>query len=188
LTANEEWRPVVGWEMAYEVSSLGRVRRISGKDCRNRTWQGRILKPRINKSGRPMVCLSYKTSKTALVHTLVCEAFHGPRPDGYETAHNDGDPSNNSAQNLRWATRSENEADKIKHGTIPVGERNGRHTKPWRTARGERANKSALTDCDVLAIRALSIGGMSQNVLSQKFGVTRTTIQCIQQRKTWRHI
>ena len=27
----EEWRPVVGWEEHYEVSNLGRVRRIQDR-------------------------------------------------------------------------------------------------------------------------------------------------------------
>ena len=42
------------------------------------------------------------------VAPLVCEAFHGPRPDGYDCMHLDGDSLNNKANNLAWGTREEN--------------------------------------------------------------------------------
>lgn len=47
---------------------------------------------------------------------LVGEAFLGPRPDGLETRHLDGNPANNSARNLRYGTKSENAQDRVRHG------------------------------------------------------------------------
>jgi len=44
-------------------------------------------------------------------------AFHGEKPDGYEARHLDGDKLNNHPSNLAWGTHSENECDKMKHGT-----------------------------------------------------------------------
>jgi hypothetical protein len=58
------------------------------------------------------------------LHRLICEAFHGPCPDGYECRHLDGDKRNNSAANLAWGTPSENNRDKEAHGTAPIGEKN----------------------------------------------------------------
>ena len=53
-------------------------------------------------------------------------AFVGPPPrDGMCCCHNDGDKNNNAISNLRWDTRSNNELDKLKHGTSNRGERNG---------------------------------------------------------------
>lgn len=53
-----------------------------------------------------------------LVHRLVCEAFHGPAPEAtMDVAHNNGNRTDNRAENLRWATRAENIADQRKHGT-----------------------------------------------------------------------
>src|SRR3982751_5117101 len=47
------------------------------------------------------------------VHRMVAEAFHGPAPTPkHEVAHWDGDPANNRAANLRWATSKENKADR----------------------------------------------------------------------------
>ena len=43
-----------------------------------------------------------------LCHVLVCTAFHGPRPEGYECDHINGNNLDWSADNLRWVTRAEN--------------------------------------------------------------------------------
>jgi hypothetical protein len=57
------------------------------------------------------------------VHVLVAEAFIGPRPAGHDVAHADGDPLNNSVENLRYATRRQNLADARRHGTLRTGRR-----------------------------------------------------------------
>ena len=41
-------------------------------------------------------------------HKLVCTAFHGERPEGYECDHINGNKLDWSADNLRWVTRAEN--------------------------------------------------------------------------------
>ena len=42
------------------------------------------------------------------VHVLVCEAWHGPRPEGMQVDHIDGIKSNNHPSNLEWVTQEEN--------------------------------------------------------------------------------
>jgi len=108
----EEWRPVVGWEAKYEVSSLGRVRTLP-------RWgvPGTVLKPATHAWGYQMVGLSMiGRHSTRAVHRLVGEAFLGPRPEGLETRHMDGNPANNAAANLRYGTKSENAQDRVRHG------------------------------------------------------------------------
>lgn len=57
---------------------------------------------------------------TANVHRLVCEAFHGPAPEGKPLAcHKDGDALNNRAENLYWGSLSDNMRDSVRHGTHP---------------------------------------------------------------------
>ena len=56
-------------------------------------------------------------NKIRYVHSLVAESFIGPRPEGMEVCHNDGDPTNNHLDNLRYGTSSGNELDKVRHGT-----------------------------------------------------------------------
>src|SRR3546814_7457395 len=107
---SEEWRPVLGYEGYYEVSSLGRVRslpRIRSAKRRKGTqftmrMAGRVLVLCLNKSGylAGNMCIEGQRKNFA-VHRLVCEAFHGPAPDGQQAAHKDGVRKNCYASNLR---------------------------------------------------------------------------------------
>jgi hypothetical protein len=54
--------------------------------------------------------------KTVTVHTLVALAFFGPRPDGYDVCHLNGNPANNTPENLAYGSRAENIRDVVRHG------------------------------------------------------------------------
>lgn len=116
----EEWRPIEGYE-GYEVSNYGRVRSvdrtIQRKDGRTQRCKGRMLKPREHEKGYLTVnpC-NEDGNKNRYVHRLVLEAFVGKCPDGMETLHIDGDPTNNRVDNLRWGSSSDNPLDIIRHG------------------------------------------------------------------------
>lgn len=111
----EEWRKVPGFP-AYSVSSLGRVRRDWAAQG---TQPGRILKPQPDRVGYPIVYLSIAQQHFRRpVHRLVALAFIGEPPTPkHEVAHGDGVKTNNAPSNLRWATKRENEADKLLHGS-----------------------------------------------------------------------
>lgn len=118
----EEWRPVLGSEGAYEVSSFGQVRSLDRHITylRNgvtsgRTLRGRVLKQQRDRYGYLRVAIGGRMRK---VHTLVVEAFLGPRPPGMEVCHADGSRDNNHISNLRYDTRAGNAADALKHGTV----------------------------------------------------------------------
>lgn len=112
----EEWRAVVGYEGLYEVSSIGRVRRIV--DRRGKPIS-RLLKPNLTAKYRRVHLASPAGSRTHLIHVLMLLAFRGPRPTPrHQSAHGDGNRYNNRIENLRWATSKENTADKALHGTI----------------------------------------------------------------------
>lgn len=80
----------------YLVSDAGRVRRIGGG----------ILRPQRNTRGYAKVHLG--RSMQRLVHVLVAEAFHGPRPVGHDVDHVNFDRLDNRAANLRWLRSVEN--------------------------------------------------------------------------------
>lgn len=107
----ETWRPVVGYEGLYEVSSYGRVRSLDRYEtvrcttCINhsRFRSGRLLKLLIN--GNIPVCVLCKDSvpKPVSVCKLVAESFI-PNPNQYDCVlHKDGNKSNNHLDNLTWA-------------------------------------------------------------------------------------
>lgn len=111
MTAAEEWRPVVGFP-DYEVSSLGRV-------VSRRTKVPKEMRGTVSSCGYPKVFLTGPDGKyyNRFNHRLVMEAFVGPKPAGHETRHLDGDKFNNAVSNLAYGTSSENELDKVRHGT-----------------------------------------------------------------------
>lgn len=183
---SEEWRVVVGFP-EYAVSNLGRVKRVI-PDARNHRC--RVLAAWVNNKGYEMVSLSSpEGSCKRLVNRLVCEAFHGPAPTAaHEVAHNDGIPLNNREGNLRWATRSENMEDSRKHGTMAMGSRHGRTTKPERTPRGEKHGAAKLAEKDVQTIRRATRAVGSGRALAAKYGVCPATICAIRSRKIWKHL
>lgn len=122
-----EWRAVSSWESWYEVCDTGHVRSLDrhvphpygGTAIR----RGRVLRPSLYR-GYPRVNLRRpELSCFVSLHHLVLFAFIGPRPEGMEALHGDGDRLNARASNLRWGTRSENVADAISHGTHEMSRR-----------------------------------------------------------------
>lgn len=115
---SEEWRPIPGYEGIYEASSLGNVRSLARLDGRGRRIRARHLSQWTHPSGHRIVKLSkngeYRLGK---VHRLILLAFIGPPPDKHEALHGDGDPGNNRIENLTWGTRSQNQYDRVRHGT-----------------------------------------------------------------------
>lgn len=115
---NEEWRAIPGFGGRYDVSDEGRIR--SWVPWRNRELP-HLMSPQPNaRSGHPMQVLTpYRGAKkvAVYVHTAMMLAFVGPRPDGLVVRHIDGDSLNNRLSNLAYGTASENEFDKVRHGT-----------------------------------------------------------------------
>jgi hypothetical protein len=119
---DEVWRDIPEWEGLYQASDRGRVRSLE-RTIQNSGARGgyvrrrsKVLKTVTVESGHHIVALCRDGKRqTAGVHRLVCMAFHGPNPPGHETAHWDGNPTNNVPSNLRWATRSENLMDRRRH-------------------------------------------------------------------------
>lgn len=127
----EIWKDCVGYEGLYQVSNLGRVRRLSGevqRKYKNRTEifhiNGGILKPRTAHNGQRIDFWKNGVRRAVKIHILVLEAFVGKRPIGHEACHfPDNSYANNRLDNLRWDTKENNERDKKYIGTVRIGEK-----------------------------------------------------------------
>ena len=168
----EEWRDIPGYEGRYEVSSLGNIRSLDGVvECVTQktgtVWhkrvKGRIKKPTIAKNGYYVVTLGHGNLR--YVHELVALAFFGERPARAYICHGDGNPKNNTVDNLRYDTPAENNRDKLRYG----------------------GTMKKLKMDDVLAIRAAAETGEPWKALAKRFNVSSTMIGYIVKRRcfTW---
>lgn len=110
---SEIWKPVVGYEGVYEVSSFGKVRSLKrtrkGKCESECGVKERLLKPSKHTKGY-LVCGLSKDGKLKYfkVHRLVAEAFL-PNPENKEQIdHINTIKTDNCISNLRWVTPKEN--------------------------------------------------------------------------------
>lgn len=127
----EYWADVPGFGGWYQASNLGEIRSkdrvvrkfsfICGKDV-DQFYKGKILKQISDESGYRFVSIGVdKKRYRPNVGWLVLKAFVGERPDGMECCHNNGNPSDNRIENLRWDTHKSNNQDRITHGTYKRG-------------------------------------------------------------------
>lgn len=116
----------------------------------------------------------YPGFRTRQVHRIVCTLAHGepPAPD-LQAAHSCGNTSCCNPGHLRWATRTENAADKVKHGT---------------QTRGESHAVTRLTETEVLEIRRRAEAGESYKAIAASFGVAESYVGAIKRRANWRHV
>ena len=109
----EIWLPIEGYENLYEVSNLGRVRRlesvVNGKAGSKRKVPEKILKPGTHRNGYLFVTLSKNgIRRHFLLHRLVATAFI-PNPNNLpQVNHLSEDKLNNTVENLEWCTAKEN--------------------------------------------------------------------------------
>lgn len=151
---NEEWRPVVGYEGHYEVSSCGKVRSI---DREILTLNGR----RVKLKGKELALsdsLGYKSvnlskgneQRSIKVHVLVAKAFLGDGVQGSLVRHLNDVRTDNRLENLSYGTQVDNMADM---------ERNAGHYESKRTTcpRGHSLELPNLTAASLRAGRRLCL-------------------------------
>ncbi len=174
----EEWRPVVEWEGLYEVSSLGRVRRI--RKSKNRKPIGVIKTPINPRNGYVYAMLSDRPRiKNCRVQRLVAMAFLGcpPTCKHSDVNHISGDKADNRPENLEWATRSQNETHSY------------RVLKKQSPLKGEKSYNAKLTCEKVKEIRRrYALNNISQCALAADFGVDPSVISRVVRREIWSQV
>ena len=166
----ELWHPVAGWELRYEVSNTGKIRSLpyetpNPKGMGNHVRGGCVLKGAFNKNGYLLVALRDKGRNSyKYVHALVAQTFLPPCPGPigrsqgcWQVDHIDKDKTNNSATNLRWLPRDEN----------------------------NRRATTDLTEHIVREIRQKRGNGATLQELSVFYSKSEAAISLLCNRKTW---
>lgn len=144
-----------------------------------RHWQSDRLKQlqtRTNSEGYTTVSLQNKHRKSVPcpVHRLMLLTFVGQPVPGQECRHLNGKRCDNRLENLVWGTSTENNRDRITHGTIP---------------RGDSHPRSKLTETIVIELRrAFHNGTYHIPTMAKRYGVNCTGISNAIRGVTWKHL
>lgn len=172
----EVWRDIPGYEGAYQVSTLGRVRSLDRVVSRvnkdgsviQQQLKGRVLR-QTNNHRVPYLTVTLSPGwKSARVHKIVAAAFLGDCPDGMEICHIDGNCFNNSVANLRYGTHEENVADMVKHGT--------------------RQRQCKFTENEIRDVRNRIAAGETDADIAKAYGVSERTVFRIRHRKVYKWV
>ena len=170
----EVWKPVVGWEDRYEVSSQGRVRRTkASKGAR----VGNVLNliPHSKGYWAVTLCRPDEPQEKHLVHRLMVEAFLGPL-DGHrmEVNHKNGVKADNRLENLERVSHRRN----CQHAYDTGLNKRLNH-------RGEKSGSSKLTEAQVLEVRQRLANGERGLHIAKALGVGSSTIYGIKNQRSW---
>ena len=133
----EIWKDIEGYEGLYQVSDLGRVKRVT---------TNRILKQAKHHGGYMRVDLCKNGKRKAhKIHRLVAQAFI-PNPENkLQVNHIDENKTNNIISNLEWLTAKENNnhGTRIERAIIS----NQKQVKAIDIANGEYNYYESIKDC-----------------------------------------
>ena len=168
-----EWRDVVGYAGLYDVSSQGSIRSYRTPGSFAVSGRPTVMVPYTTPGGYKRVSLTGADGRCIgrTVHSVVAEAFIGPRPHLHQVNHIDGSKENNRADNLEYVTCLENHRHAARVGL---------------KARGEAHGAAKLTSADVGLIREALAAGEAVASVARRFGVAWSTIRWIKIGKTWR--
>lgn len=121
----EIWKDIAGYEGIYQVSNLGKIRSCERKifykkgspRSSYKTEASKIMSQHLSSSGYYVVTFgSGGKHRTFSVHRIVAQAFILNQENKPQVNHIDGNRLNNCANNLKWATASENGLHAYKNG------------------------------------------------------------------------
>ena len=178
LIVQEEWKDIKGYESVYQISNLGRVKRIAGKCLSKansyRTVTESILTTFPNKTRHNYIYVNLNNNglKQFRVSRLVAIHFIDNPNNLPEVNHIDGNKNNNCVTNLEWCTQLENIRHSFKIGTHKI-------------RKGNDAPNSKLTEEQVRLIREELQNGSTGRHLAWKYNVSEGMISLIKHNKYW---
>jgi hypothetical protein len=176
----EIWKDIKGFENLYQVSNYGRVKSLYRELLHPKNgiakYESKILKHSFDKDGYPKLTITLNGKHHYVrVHRLVAQTFiENPHNKPYIN-HIDAVRGNNRVENLEWVTAKENSSWSIKLN---------RHIK------GENMWKHIFTEKEVIDLLIYFRDNKIENMAEfcRQHGYKVSTINCIRNRLTWKHI
>ena len=177
----EIWKDIKGYEKIYQISNLGRVKRLSywhkvGLKNVSITYRTeRILKQSCDSNGYKQVCLTKNSKKKShSIHKIMAIVFIPNSENKKQVNHINGIKTDNNIENLEWCTYHENLKHAMKNGLRATGERHG---------------ATNLLNKDVIKIRELfEAKKYSIKELAKKYNIAYSTMHQIINKKYWKTI
>jgi hypothetical protein len=177
--ANEQWKPIKGYEGIYEVSNYGDVRSfdryVQCRGGKTRLSKGRVLSPVLVKGYLVVsLCLNgYQVEKK--VHRLVANAFLSNPFEMPSINHLDGCKTNNNVSKLEFCTHTQNTKHAHANGLCD-------HVI------GQNHYAAKLRNSDISVIRSRLLKGESPTDIAKDYSVGRHVIYKINSGKSWKSI
>ena len=113
----------------YQISSLGRIRRIT---YYRSTWRGRVLKPYTARGYRIVTLFHAGVRFRFPVHVLVARTFIANPQNLPQVNHKDLDKAHNTVSNLEWMTATDNHQHALAYGLWNKPHKNAKHVHKHR--------------------------------------------------------
>lgn len=113
--------------------------------------------------------------------------YHGKCPAELEVCHTCDNPACVAEAHLYAGTHKKNMRDKVDRGrcNAPSGSKHGQHTKPERTARGERNGAAKVKEWQVKMIRRMRQDGVPPKEIASLFNISASTVSKISTGRNW---
>lgn len=149
----QDWKDIVGFEGLYQVSRFGKVRsvdRVITVERNGQVYQKRLkgtIKAECDDDGG-YATVNLSGNKRLRVHRLVAITWLGPPVSGQEVCHGPNGKSDNSVNNIRWGSRTDNRNDHYADGIGNIR----------RVVRSDGKEYNSITDA------AIDIGRAKQSI------------------------
>ena len=169
----EKFKDIKGYEGLYQISDMGRVKRLKSKGC----LLERFLKVGYSSEYQKVSLHKKGNKKTHDVHRLVADSFI-PNPNNKpQVNHIDGNKHNNRLSNLEYVTPSENAIHAFKLNLRDGG-----------TVKGQQNGRCKLTEYQVIEIIQKAKKNQSMTSLGREYSVSATHITRIVRGERWVHL
>lgn len=154
---NEIWKGVFGFEGFYQVSDMGRVKRLKRNHSNNQYKTDRIMSPRTSNNGYKNISFTINRHvKSFSVHRLVALHFISNPDNKPQINHKNAIKTDNRVGNLEWCTAKENMTHAHANGLV----------KP---------NKSGASDYRSHQVIMIDLGGNEINEFGSLMEAQRKT-------------